>query len=106
MNERISRFRQDANITQEEMAKQLGISIKQYLKIEKTGEITCEMAKKISEVLSINILKILYNNFEYKALQKKPWFIKMINEYTAPHIFIHDDNKFMNDIFAYNNDSK
>ena len=94
INERIKKMREKANITPSKMAKKLNITTKEYIALEKTGEITCEDAKKIANILNTNILKMLYDIFEYNELQEKDWFITMVNEYTAPYIFIREENEF------------
>ncbi len=82
MNERIRKFREKAKFTQEELANQLNISVAEYSQIENGKQLTCELAKKIADILDINILKIIYDDNEYNLLQKKLWFIDIANDYT------------------------
>ncbi len=94
IHERIRHLRKSAKITQAEMSKRLGISIVQYSKMEKMGNFPCEKVKEISKILDVNILKILYDALEYKSLQERGWFIEMVNDYTAPYVFIREENEF------------
>ena len=96
MNKRLKKIRKALCFTQKEMAEKLNISITEYSKIEESGDISCNMIKKIAEVLNVNVLKILYDSSEYNLLQKKSWFQKMINEYTSPYIFIREENNSLN----------
>lgn len=38
---------------------------------------------------------------EYNKLKRKSWFINMINDYTAPHIFIREESDFLNEYINY-----
>ena len=94
INKRIKEIRIKSNIAPGKIAEKLNITTKEYLRLEESQDISCENLKKITEILNVNILKILYDTFEYNKLQEKEWFISMINEYTAPYFIIREENEF------------
>lgn len=99
ITERIKEIRTQNNIASEEMARILKIDTSEYLKLENDPNISCENVKAIAKILNVNVLKKLYDVFEYKELQEKEWFISMINEYTAPHIIIREENEFIKNYY-------
>ncbi len=64
INQRIRRYRKKSGYTQEYVAKQLGEKISTYSQMERKGNITCEMLIKLTAVLDIDALTLLYGEKE------------------------------------------
>lgn len=72
INDRLKKARTLSGITQREMAKMLGKALSTYSRMEKSGSITCEDAIKISRILDIELLDLIYgplHNFTSSDIQ-------------------------------------
>ena len=72
INKRIKKYRQEAKITQREMAELLGLSYSAYTKLERSGEIRAQLLSDICYYLKIEPKKFLISGMmaEYENIAK------------------------------------
>lgn len=73
INKRIIYYRKKRGLTQEYVAKKLGIKPSTYANGERGNNISCEMAIKLAEIFNIDVKFLLYENpsLEEKRLLEK-----------------------------------
>ena len=87
IGERIAFYRKRAKLTQEELAKRLGIAANTLSNIEQRGNTDCETLKKISEILNISSETLLYGYEPTLALTaKRPTLLQLsdVNIFDSP----------------------
>ncbi len=80
INKRIKKYRQEANITQREMAELLGLSYSAYSKLERNGVIRTQLLLDICCILKIDS-DVFYKSgmmVEYEELQSKNEFLYVL----------------------------
>ncbi len=60
INKNIAAYRKFRGLTQEQLAKQMGMNHSTYAMRERQGEISCEMLVKIADILAVDVKDILY----------------------------------------------
>ena len=60
INQRICFYRKKLKLTQSQVGKMLGVKTSTYSQMERRGNITCENLIKLSEILSVDTLTLLY----------------------------------------------
>ena len=77
INQRVRKYRKDLFLNQSDVAKMLGMKTSTYSQMERMGNITCETLLKLTEILKVDVLKLLYG----EDMPKKE--MKDINEFKA-----------------------
>lgn len=77
INQRVRKYRKDLFLNQSDVAQMLGMKTSTYSQMERMGNITCETLLKLTEILKVDVLKLLYG----EDMPKKE--IKDINEFKA-----------------------
>ena len=73
INERVKKYRQEAKITQREMAELLGLSYSKYSKLERSGKISSQLLLDICHYLQIEPNKFFFSGMmlEYENIVKQ-----------------------------------
>lgn len=77
INQRVKKQRKELFLSQADVAQMLGMKTSTYSQMERMGNITCETLLKLTEILKVDVLKLLYG----EDMPKKE--IKDINEFKA-----------------------
>ena len=77
INQRVRKYRKDLFLNQSDVAQMLGMKTSTYSQMERMGNITCETHLKLTKILKVDVLKLLYG----EDIQKKE--MKDINEFKA-----------------------
>ena len=77
INQRVKKYRKELFLSQADVAQMLGMKTSTYSQMERMGNITCETLLKLTEILKVDVLKLLYG----EDMPKKE--IKDINEFKA-----------------------
>ena len=77
INQRVRKYRKDLFLSQADVAQMLDMKTSTYSQMERMGNITCETLLKLTEILKVDVLKLLYG----EDMPKKE--IKDINEFKA-----------------------
>ena len=77
INQRVRKYRKDLFLNQSDVAQMLGMKTSTYSQMERWGNITCETLLKLTKLLKVDVLKLLYG----EDIQKKE--MKDINEFKA-----------------------
>lgn len=68
INSRIKKIRKSKGITQVEMAKILGMKHDTYSKVERNGNISCELLLKLSALFKTDVTQFLYDDYENETI--------------------------------------
>ena len=68
INSRIKKIRKSKGITQVEMAKILGMKHDTYSKLERNGNISCELLLKLSALFKTDVTQFLYDDYENETI--------------------------------------
>lgn len=68
INSRIKKIRKSKGITQVEMAKILGMKHDTYSKLERNGNISCELLLKLSVLFKTDVTQFLYDDYENETI--------------------------------------
>lgn len=77
INQRVRKYRKDLFLNQSDVAQMLGMKTSTYSQMERMGNITCETLLKLTEILKVDVRKLLYG----EDMPKKE--MKDINEFKA-----------------------
>ena len=77
INQRVKKQRKELFLSQADVAQMLDMKTSTYSQMERMGNITCETLLKLTEILKVDVLKLLYG----EDMPKKE--IKDINEFKA-----------------------
>lgn len=77
INQRVKKYRKELFLSQADVAQMLDMKTSTYSQMERMGNITCETLLKLTEILKVDVLKLLYG----EDMPKKE--IKDINEFKA-----------------------
>ena len=77
INQRVKKQRKELFLSQADVAQMLGMKTSTYSQMERMGNITCETLLKLTEILKVDVLKLLYG----EDMPKKE--MKDINEFKA-----------------------
>ena len=77
INQRVRKYRKDLFLNQSDVAQMLGMKTSTYSQMERMGNITCETLLKLTEILKVDVRKLLYG----EDMPKKD--MKDINEFKA-----------------------
>ena len=77
INQRVRKYRKDLFLNQSDVAQMLGMKTSTYSQMERMGNITCDTLLKLTKILKVDVLKLLYG----EDIQKKE--MKDINEFKA-----------------------
>ena len=77
INQRVKKYRKELFLSQADVAQMLDMKTSTYSQMERMGNITCETLLKLTEILKVDVLKLLYG----EDMPKKE--MKDINEFKA-----------------------
>ena len=77
INQRVKKQRKELFLSQADVAQMLDMKTSTYSQMERMGNITCETLLKLTEILKVDVLKLLYG----EDMPKKE--MKDINEFKA-----------------------
>lgn len=77
INQRVKKYRKELFLSQADVAQMLDMKTSTYSQMERMGNMTCETLLKLTEILKVDVLKLLYG----EDMPKKE--IKDINEFKA-----------------------
>ena len=60
INQRVKKYRKELFLSQADVAQMLDMKTSTYSQMERMGNITCETLLKLTEILKVDVLKLLY----------------------------------------------